>query len=289
MSTRPDWVDDRLFPFDSRFVDVRGHEVHYVDEGEGPTLLFLHGNPTWSFLYRGVIERLRDTHRCVALDYPGFGLSRPGWNYDGSPGSHADVVETFVLERDLREVALVAHDWGGPIGFAVAGRHPERFRGFVLGNTWAWPIGSDRLVAAFSRVAGAAVARSLNRRTNAFVNLAIPLASSDRPDRDVMRHYRRPFTDAERRRFVARLPGDLVGAGELQQEAARALVMLSDRPALIVWGAQDPVFRSRVRRRFENAFPDHTTWVLEDASHYVYEDAPRDVAAAISEWSAARH
>jgi haloalkane dehalogenase len=81
---RPPWVDHELFPFTSRFIDVGGHTVHYIDEGSGPTLLFLHGNPTWSFVYRDVIRQLRDQFRCVALDYPGFGLSSPG------PGTSAE-------------------------------------------------------------------------------------------------------------------------------------------------------------------------------------------------------
>jgi haloalkane dehalogenase len=78
---RPAWVDDELFPFESRFIAIDGHTVHYVDEGSGPTLLLLHGNPTWSFVYRDVIRALRDEFRCVALDYPGFGLSSPRAGY----------------------------------------------------------------------------------------------------------------------------------------------------------------------------------------------------------------
>src|SRR5207302_11174538 len=87
--TRPAWVDDGLFPFESRFVTIDGHTVHYVDEGSGPTLLLLHGNPTWSFDYRDVIRALRDQFRCIALDYPGLGLSsaRPGYRY--LPEEHA--------------------------------------------------------------------------------------------------------------------------------------------------------------------------------------------------------
>ncbi|OAP26785.1 MULTISPECIES: alpha/beta fold hydrolase [Amycolatopsis] len=118
----PAWADDDLFPFTSRFVDIDEHTVHYVDEGSGPTLLLLHGNPTWSFLWRDVIRALRDNFRCVAPDYPGFGLStaKPGYRY--LPEEHADVVTGFVDALGLSEVTLVGQDWGGPIGLAAAQR-----------------------------------------------------------------------------------------------------------------------------------------------------------------------
>jgi hypothetical protein len=93
---RPAWVDDDLFPFESRFVTIDGHTIHYVDEGSGPTLLFLHGNPTWSFVYRDVIRALRDEFRCVALDYPGFELSSPRPGYQCLPEEHTYVVTAFV-------------------------------------------------------------------------------------------------------------------------------------------------------------------------------------------------
>ena len=104
MSTRrPDWVDDELFPFESRFVELDGAHVHYVDEGAGPTLLMLHGNPTWSFLYREIIASLRDRFRCVALDYPGFGLSTAPPGYGFTAREHSDVVARFVAELDLTD------------------------------------------------------------------------------------------------------------------------------------------------------------------------------------------
>lgn len=118
VAERPAWVDDELFPFESRFVDIDGHSVHYVDEGSGPTLLFLHGNPTWSFDYREVIESLRSEFRCVAVDYPGFGLSVAAPRYRYLPAEHAEVIGGFVDALALSGATLVAHDWGGPIGLA---------------------------------------------------------------------------------------------------------------------------------------------------------------------------
>src|ERR671920_404639 len=136
---RPSWLDERLYPFESRYADVGGARVHYVDEGSGPPLLLLHGNPTWSFLYRDIIAALRDRFRCIAPDYPGFGLSSAPPGYGFMPAEHARVIERLVLELDLRDVTMMVQDGGGPIGFAAATRHPGRFARFVIGNTWAWP------------------------------------------------------------------------------------------------------------------------------------------------------
>jgi haloalkane dehalogenase len=122
---------------------IAGARVHYVDEGSGPTLLLLHGNPTWSFLYREIIKELRGEFRCVAVDYPGFGSSVAPTGYGFTPAEHADVVADFLTQLDLSAVTLMVQDWGGPIGFAVATRHPDRFARFVIGNTWARPK-SDR-------------------------------------------------------------------------------------------------------------------------------------------------
>src|SRR6266536_2619844 len=113
---RPAWVDPELFPFESHFLEVEGCRVHYIDEGAGPPVLMLHGNPTWSFLYRGIIRRLRERMRCIALDYPGFGLSSAPAGYGFLPAEHSRVVERFMLDLDLRQLTLMVQDWGGPIG-----------------------------------------------------------------------------------------------------------------------------------------------------------------------------
>src|SRR5215212_3822374 len=98
---RPAWVDAELYPFEDRWLELDGHVLHYVDEGDGAPLLMLHGNPTWSFTWRGVIQGLRDRYRCIAVDLPGFGLSTaPATGYGFTPPEHAGVIERFVQELD---------------------------------------------------------------------------------------------------------------------------------------------------------------------------------------------
>src|SRR5207248_1307362 len=174
--------------------------MHYIDEGEGPPLLLLHGNPTWSFLYREIIAGLRDRFRCVAIDYPGFGLSRAAPGYGFTPAEHADVVEQLILQLDLQGVTMMVQDWGGPLGFAAATRHPNRFAAFVIGNTWAWPK-SDLGTQVFSRLLGGPLGGFLILRRNVFVERILPQnAKRVELSELVMEAYRGPFPTPESRR-----------------------------------------------------------------------------------------
>ena len=286
MATRPAWVNDELFPFESRFADIGGAQVHYIDEGEGPVLLCLHGNPTWSFLYRHIVRGLRDQFRCIAVDYPGFGLSTAPAGYRYTTAEHARVVEGFIENLDLREVTLMVQDWGGPIGFWVATRHPDRFRAFVIGNTWAWPISGDRATEWFSKTLGSAgVGGALVRRADIFTNLFMRGGVRRKKltvDERFM--YRRPHPTPESREPVHVMPREILAASDLLTEVERGLERVADKPALIVWGDKDPAFREPQRLRWERTFPDHRTVILRGASHYIQEDAPDEIVTAIKEW-----
>ena len=276
--TRPDWVDHRLFPFRSRFLELDGCQVHYVDEGSGPILLMLHGNPTWSFLYRNIIRGLAASWRCVALDYPGFGLStaRPG--YDLRPASHARVVEAFVKALDLTGVTLMVQDWGGPVGLWVASRDPARFAGLVIGNTWAWPVSGDPHFERFSRLMGGPIGRFFIARFNAFVNVLIPLGvRRAKLSREVMAHYRAPLREHHRRMATAIFPREIIESGTFLAEVEADLTRLAHLPALIVWGDADQAFRDRERERFERTFAEHRTVVLRGAGHFIQEDAADEI------------
>jgi haloalkane dehalogenase len=282
---RPPWFPTALFPFVSRFADVSGCRVHYVDEGRGPTLLFLHGNPTWSFLYRNIIPALSDRFRCLALDYPGFGLSkaRPGFTY--TPEEHASVVETFVKQLELSAVTLMVQDWGGPIGFAVAMRNPERFRAFIIGNTFAWPVNGDPHFERFSKTMGGPIGGFFIRHANAFVNLMVPVGvKRHRVPREVMQAYRRPFSTKASRLPTRVFAREILGSRAFLQQVADGLERLGERPALILWGDRDVAFRAAERERFERAFPNHRTIILDGAGHFIQEDAPDEIASAIRSW-----
>jgi haloalkane dehalogenase len=282
---KPTWVDNELFPFESRFLDIDGHTVHYVDEGSGPTLLFLHGNPTWSFVYRDVIRELRDEFRCIALDFPGFGLSaaRPGYRY--LPEEHTQVVTDVVDALELRGVTLVAHDWGGPIGLATVEQRPAAFESLVLANTWGWPMTGDPKAHVAAHLMGGPVGRLLIRRVNLFVNAMIPAGHRLRkPTAGEMAHYRNALATTDRRQATAVLPRRITASRALLADVEAGLADVATLPVLIIWGDADIAFGNKERRRWEQIFTDHHTVIVEGAGHFVQSDAPDQFAAAIRDW-----
>ncbi|HEX8121533.1 MAG TPA: alpha/beta fold hydrolase [Solirubrobacteraceae bacterium] len=259
--------------------------MEYVEEGSGPPLLLLHGNPTSSYLYRNVIAGLRDRFRCIAPSYPGFGGSPVPPGYGFTPVEHAAVLERFVVELDLRDVTMMVQDWGGPIGFAVAGRHPSRFSRFVVGNTWAWPM-EDAGTRAFSAFLGGPIGRRLILRRNFFAT-TVMRRSVRRPfPSGALDHYAASFPTPESRIPTWVFPREIMGSRAFLRGVEQGLEPLRDRPALIVWPDSDVAFsRPGIRERWEALFPDHKTVTLEGVGHYIQEEAPEEIVEAITSWT----
>jgi haloalkane dehalogenase len=286
---RPAWLEPDLLPFTSHQIEVDGARVHYLDEGSGPVLLMLHGNPTWSFLYRTIVAGLRDRFRCIAPDFPGFGLSEAPAGYGFRPAEHAVILERFVAELELRDITLMVQDWGGPIGMRVATRWPDLFGAFVIGNTWAWPK-HDLGTQLFSRFLGGPVGGWLIEHRNVFVERIIPgNVKRHRLSPDVMAAYRGPFPTVASRRPVRVLPREILGSRPWLAEIERDLARVSGRPALVVWPTKDVAFGTRELQRWEAVFPDHRTVRLDGAGHYIQEDAGEEIVAAIRDWAPVSH
>jgi haloalkane dehalogenase len=259
--------------------------VHFIDEGEGKPILFLHGNPTWSFLYRGVVTRLRRRFRCIALDYPGFGLSEHPGDYDYTAREHAEVVSELIEALDLRDLTVVGHDWGGPIGMKVALDQVRRLRALVMSNSWYWP--ADRYaMRAFSRVLSSRPMQALIVRRNLFVERILPLGVKRRLEDVEREHYRAPVPTPESRRAIAALPAQIIDASFWLGEIAHAVPrVLGGYPLLLAWGVHDLIFTPQTMDRFRADFR-HVTVRRLDAGHYVQEDAPSELAEAIASFLA---
>lgn len=282
---RPLWFNETLYPFKGQYLDISGCQVHYLDEGAGPVLLLLHGNPAWSFLYREIITGLRHRFRCVALDYPGFGLSSASKDYGFTPAEHAQVVEQFIQKLGLTDITLMVQDWGGPIGLGVAGRHPGRFQALVIGNTFAWPVNGIPHFERFSNFMGGPLGGFLIQNFNAFVNLLIPAGVTRRRlPPEIMQAYRGAFPTPLSRRPTHVFPRQILHSRSYLAEVEQGLARLKHLPALILWGDRDIAFRAAERERFEQLFPNHKTKVLSGAGHFIQEDAPDEIIEAINAW-----
>ena len=272
--------DPRLFPFRSRWFDSSVGRVHYVDEGEGPPILLLHGNPTWSFLYRGVIIRLRKRFRCIAPDYPGFGLSEHPEEYGYTPTEHASVVRELVRHLELDDLTVMGQDWGGPVGTRVALDEAERLRALVMGNTWYWPAEAAHMKA-FSYVMGSAPMQWMITERNFFVERMIPLGTMLDVAPEVMDHYRDCFPTPKSRVGVAELPRQILSASSWLRELAREVPRtLANVPLLLAWGVSDPAFPTRFMDRFREDYRKVEVRRL-NARHFIQEDRPGEIAEAI--------
>lgn len=274
--------DPALYPFTSRWFDSSRGRVHYIDEGTGPVIVFFHGNPTWSFLYRNIIAGLRDRFRCIAPDYLGFGLSEhpPGFSY--RVDEHASVMGEFVDHLELDQYLSMGQDWGGPISMAVATERADRVRGVVLGNTWFWPT-SELSTKIFSVVMGSPPMQWAITKQNFFVERMIPAGTTTSLDDAVMQHYRGVLPTPEDRAGVAQLPKEILAARPLLERLGRDVpARLGSKPALFVWGMKDFAFRPGPSLpRMREAFPDHVLVELPEANHFIQEDAPGPITEAI--------
>jgi cis-3-alkyl-4-acyloxetan-2-one decarboxylase len=277
------------FPFEPRYVESGGVRIHYVDEGprDGPTLLFVHGNPTWSYMWRRQVAELsKQGRRCVAFDHMGFGRSdKPPQLGRYSLQAHVDHARTLVDELDLADVTLVAHDWGGPIGLGAMADQADRLSAAVLINTWAWELPS--FVPPFIReFRTEGLGEILVLAGNLFVE-SIPggMASRD-TDPVMMEAYRAPFPDywscVGMFAFQRDIPFTERDRSASLMGSVHDRLQRLDIPVTLVWGMRDPVFQPIFMDQWRELFPDARVVELEDAAYFVPEDRPDAVTDVLS-------
>ncbi len=278
------------FRFEARFVEVEEVRIHYVDEGPrdaGP-ILMLHGNPTWSYMYRRPIATLSERgHRCIAFDHMGFGRSsKPPEPRRYILSTHVRNAIAVIDELDLNDLTLVCHDWGGPIGLAAALERRERVRAVVAMNTWAWELPSF-LPGFLRQFRGEGLGEILALGCNAVVE-SIPGGMTMRDiDPMMMEAYRAPFPHYWSRLgtlgFIRDIPlteNDI--SAPLMGHIHESLPQLAV-PMLFVWGVRDRVFVPAFLDQWQAIFPDARTVELQ-AGHYLVEDRPDEVSEAIHEF-----
>ena len=283
-TTAPVWLDLQAYPFRNRYMDVApGRRIHYVDEGEGEVILFVHGTPTWSFEWRHCIRELSRNHRCIALDHLGFGLSSRPSDFAYTPEAHAEVLQRFVELLGINDFTLVVHDFGGPIGLPLALQQPGRVRKLVVLNSWMWSIADDAQMARVAKLVGGGFGRFLYRRANFSLRVIMPSAYADKSKLTpaIQKQYHAPFPDADSRGLVLwALAHALLGSIAHYQSLWENRARLGSLPALIIWGTKDPAFKPYQLERWKLVLP-HARVVELPVGHWPQEEAPREVVEAI--------
>lgn len=276
------WLDRAEYPFSSNYYPVNGQQLHYIDEGEGDTLLFIHGTPSWSFEYRNVIQRLKTDFRCIAIDHIGFGLSDKPEEYDYTPLNHSKTLERFILDRDLQNLTLVVHDFGGPIGLNFAIDHPDRVDRLVILNSWLWSSKNDPGFAKMSKLLKSPLLPFLYKQLNFSPRVILPRSYGDhKPGRRLLKQYTKPFAGSKQRNGVLAFARSLLKDQPWFEELWNRKETISHKPTLLLWGMKDPVIPPKNLARFEAGFSDSTTVKFNTSGHFPQDEEPEKVAEAI--------
>lgn len=272
------------YPFESHFLEIDGRRYHYVDEGQGDVLLMVHGNPTWSFAWRNLVKDLSRDYRVIAVDHMGCGLSDKPQQYEYTLKQHIRNLATLIETLDLQQISLFAHDWGGAIGMGAAVQLPDRFARFVLCNTAAFRSQRIPLRIAVCRIPilGALAIRGFN----AFSRAALTMAVADRSKMTatVRAGYLSPYDSWKNRVAVLRFVQDIPlveshPSFATLKHVEDGLAQFQDTPMLLVWGTQDWCFTTVFLDEFESRFPKAEALRLENAGHYLFEDAADQLIA----------
>jgi haloalkane dehalogenase len=278
-----------LYPFQTRTLDVGGAALSYVDEGQGRPVLMLHGNPTWSFYYRELIQSLRGTHRVIAPDHVGCGRSsRPG-DYPYTLGRRIEDVTRLVEHLGLEDVTLVVHDWGGAIGMGWATRQPQRVRNVVVFNSAAFHFRRTplRIAVCGLPLIGPLLVQGLNAFLRASFVMAVGRGRKLAPD--VRAGYLEPYGSWRDRRAILEFVRDIprtprVPSHAVVREIEAGLARLADKPMMICWGDQDWCFDARALAGWMQRFPRAEVHRFAQAGHYVVEDAIEQIIPLVGEF-----
>lgn len=282
--TRPPWLNTDEYPFAAHELQLDAGRMHYVDEGQGPAVVLVHGTPVWSFLYRNLIKELAQTHRCIAPDHLGFGLSARPAGFGYRPQDHARNLHELINRLGLRDITLVVHDFGGPIGLSYAVERPENVARLVIFNTWMWSLRENKQAVQISSFMGSPLGRVLYERLNVSPRFLIPLASGDHTmPRAIQRHYVEAAPTPHDRHAMWVCARELVGSSEWYDSLWQRREQLRAIPALLLWGLKDPGVASGVfdLARWQDLFADARTITFPGAGHFVQEEEAPAVATAV--------
>jgi len=270
-----------LYQFESHYMEIDGHKVHYVDQGEGEPMVMVHGNPTWSFYFRNLISHFSKNHRTIVPDHIGFGMSDKPQDYGYTLEGHIDCFEKFMEKTGAKDITLVIHDWGGVIGMGYAIRHPENIKRLVILNTGAFPIPEKYNLPWQLYMCQFPVLSDLFvKGINGFVKYAVPLSIAHKKRRtaQVKDGYMAPYNSYAKRiailKFVQGIPlSPSHPTQKVLKEIDHNLKQFEHLPIIIIWGKKDFVFNEIILERWKEIYPGAEVKFIPDAGHYVLEDA----------------
>ena len=282
-SSSPAWLDRSLYPFASHWLDLPDGRLHYVDHGSGPPVLLVHGTPTWSFLYREWISKFAKSHRLIAFDNLGFGLSATPAEAGYRPADHARRLAQAIDRLGLERFSLVVHDFGGPIGLSYALDHAEKIERLVIANSWMWTLADQAANRVAGRIFGSGFGRLVYTRFNFSPKLLLPSAFGDKRKLTpaIHQHYLGPFGSPAERIPLWALAREILGSSDWYESLWEKRARIADLPTLLLWGMRDPLFSSKFADRWQSLFTQATLHRLDGVGHFVPEEAGAELAPIV--------
>ncbi len=279
------WLDTTLYPFTSNHIQLEAGNMHYVDEGDGDVILFVHGTPTWSFLYRDFIKSFSKTNRCIAIDHIGFGLSDKPLDFDGRPESHSKNLTEFITKLDLKNITLVVHDFGGPIGLSSAIKNDHRIKQLVLFNTWLWETESNPNAQKVDKILNSAMGKFMYLNMNFSPKVLVKKAffNKKKLTKSIHKHYIRPFPNKSSRWALLNIGKALLGSSNWYQNQWDRLDVLNHKPWLILWGTEDQFIDQSYLKKWQDKLP-HAMVKTFKSGHFVQEEKTKEAIKSIQEF-----
>lgn len=273
----PQW-----YPFASHFFPTPDGHMHYIDTGNGEPIVFVHGTPAWSFLYRSFIQKFSANYRCIAPDHLGFGLSDKPEHFQGAAEDHAKRFESFMLHLDLKNITLVVHDFGGPIGLPFATQHPDRIKRIVLFNTFLCETAHLPAVQKVDKILNSTIGKFLYLRFNFSPRVLLRQAfyQKNKLSKEVHLHYTTPFPGKKDRMSLLLLGKSLAGSSNWFGKEAQNLHFLANKPICIIWGMQDKFITPEFLAQWIHHFPYAKVHKL-DCGHFIQEEEPEAAQKAM--------
>lgn len=276
------WLDKLEYPFKSNYFDINGQKLHYIEEGKGETILFVHGTPSWSFDYRNIIKGLRSDFRCIGIDHIGFGLSDKPEHYDYSTQNHSKTIEKFIVNKNLENITLVVHDFGGPIGLDFAIQHPEKIKNLVILNSWLWSSENDLDYIKLKRILKSPLLPFLYRYLNFSPKFILPQSFGDNKlPKNLLKQYTKPFADKTQRNGALAFAKSLLNDQDWFEHLWNKKNAISEKPTLFIWGMKDAVIKPHNLEKFQSGFTNSKAFKLETSGHFPQEEQPEKVINAI--------
>ena len=283
---RPDWVDSQLYPFESKWIALDGHTVHYVDEGprDWQVLLFAHPAPGWSFSYRNQIIELRKNFRCIAPDFPGYGLSTAAAGYNFTLKEQSHFLERFVEVLKLKDMVVWANDGGGPTTILAFANHSDLVRGLVVGGTFGWSLAGYPSVTRMLRIFSSSFFRAINRYANLIPRTVASFGLGVKKLSKVERqHYMMPFKERKSRNRPLKLFRTFIDPS-MEEELNLSLPAYRNKRILVQFGEDDAVRSQGWPERWAKEIPKSRIHILPKVKHFTFEDAPEATTQNFLRW-----